>query len=313
MAEQRLQQRTALVTGASSGIGAAAARMLADEGAEVALLARGKGAQAVADDIVRRGGRAFAVRADVADREAVTKAVQAATDRLGPLDIVISAAAAGTFGPFTEVPADDFERCVAVTLGGTVNTVRAVLPALEHSGGTLVVLGSGVDSVSLSLMSAYVTAKGGLASFLETLRAELRAQDSAVRLCEVRPGPVDTPFWRHLTHPDGLTPPALPPLSSYSAESVARAAVACAIEPREKVTVGGATLAIGLLDRLARPVLRQALAVGTRIGRAAAGPDDAPNALWSPSGDGTTGGGLRGRPSLWAALRLGRSRPAGLD
>jgi NAD(P)-dependent dehydrogenase (short-subunit alcohol dehydrogenase family) len=305
----RLQGRRALVTGASSGIGAVAARMLAAEGAEVALLARGDGVDAVAADISRECGRAIALRADVGDRADLQRAVASAVEQLGGLDVVLTAAAAGTFGRFDEVPAEDFDRCVAVTLGGTVDTIRAVLPELERSGGTLVVMGSAVDTISLTLMSAYVTAKGGLASFLETLRAELRARDSAVSLCEVRPGPVDTPFWRHLTHPEGLTPPPLPPLTSYSAETVARAAVACAIEPRDTVTVGGATLALAALDRVARPVLRQGLALVARVGRAAASSEGVPSALWSPSGDGTTGGGLGGRPSLWAALRLGRSRP----
>jgi NAD(P)-dependent dehydrogenase (short-subunit alcohol dehydrogenase family) len=309
----RLQGRRALVTGASSGIGAAAAQMLAREGADVALLARGDGLEEVAASVAAEGSRAVQIHADVGYRDELERAIEAAVRELGGLDIVMTSAAAGTFGRFDELPASDFDRCLDVTFRGTVDTIRVVLPHLERSGGTLVVMGSAVDTVPLTLMSAYVAAKGALASFIQSLRSELRASGSEVSLCEIRPGPVDTPFWRHLTHPEGLTPPSLPPLTSYTAESVARTAVACAIEPRESVTVGGAMIGLAAVNRFARPVAEQALSLMAKVGRAAASFDDVPSALWSSSGDGTVEGGLGGRPSLWTALRLRGSRPDGLD
>jgi len=308
----RLDGQRALVTGASSGIGAATAQLLAREGADVALLARGEtGLLRVAARVQEEGRQALVLRADVADRTALETSIAEAVRQLGGLDVVVVAAAAGAFGRFDEIPAEDFERCVRVTLGGAVDTIRAVLPELERTAGRLVVVGSAVDAVELPLLSPYVAAKHGLHGFLNSLRAELRAGGSHVRVAEVRPGAVDTPFWLHLTHRAGLVPPAIPPLTTYTAESVARAVVAVAIAPRRSITVGGSTRLLGLAERYARPLTERALALAGRLARARAHPDATPHGLWEPSGEGELGGHLHGRPSLLAALQLRGTRPRG--
>ena len=303
----RLEGQRALVTGASSGVGAATVRLLAREGADVALIARGRpGLEAVAARAREAGARAFTAPADVADREALERAVERSVRKLGGLDVVVVAAGAGAFGRFDELPAKDFDRCVAVTFGGAVDTIRAVLPHLERTAGRLVVIGSAVDTIALSLLSPYVAAKSALDGFLGSLRAELRASRSAVSVSVVRPGPIDTPFWRHLTHPAGLTPPELPPLAAYTPESVAGAAVSCAIDPRRSVTIGGATLLLQAASAVARPLTERALSLAARLGRSLAEPDASADALWEPSGDGSVDGGLGGRPSVLASLRSRR-------
>jgi NAD(P)-dependent dehydrogenase (short-subunit alcohol dehydrogenase family) len=300
----------ALVTGASSGVGAATAQLLAREGADVALLARRlEGLNVVAGRVEAEGTRALVLPVDVSDREALRSAVERASAELGTIDIAVVAAAAGAFGLFEEIPPEDFERCVQVTLIGAVDTIRALLPKLERSHGRLVVVGSGADSIGLPLLSPYVAAKHGLDGFLKSLRAELRAADSDVHVSVVRPGAIDSPFWRNLTHPEGRTPPPLPPGAAYSAESVARAVVACAIDPRESVTVGGQIVALQLANAVARPVAERAFALVTRIARPRSKRDPAPNALWEPAGAGVVDGGLHGRPSALAALRLRGARP----
>jgi NAD(P)-dependent dehydrogenase (short-subunit alcohol dehydrogenase family) len=309
---RRLDGQRALVTGASSGIGAATAQLLAREGADVALLARGEtGLRRVAARVEAEGGLAVLVPADVADRAALEAAVAQAVERLGGLDVVVVAAAAGAFGRFEEIPPRDFEHCVRVSLGGAVDTIRAALPELERTAGRLVVVGSAVDEIELPLLSPYVAAKHGLHGFLNSLRADLRSRGSQVAVSEVRPGAVDTPFWLHLTHRTGLVPPRLPPLTTYTAEAVARAVVACAIAPRRSVTVGGSTLLLAFAERRARPLVERALALVGRLARSHAHADRAPDALWQPSGEGVLDGGLHGRPSLLAALRLRGARPPG--
>jgi NAD(P)-dependent dehydrogenase (short-subunit alcohol dehydrogenase family) len=309
---RRLAGKAALVTGASSGIGAATAELLAREGADVALLARGAGVGTVARRVASAGARSVELRADVTECDALETAVEQAVGQLGKLDVVVVGAAAGAFGRFDEIPPRDFDRCVEVTFLGAVNTIRAVLPQLERSGGRIVVIGSAVDAIPLTLLSPYVAAKAALQSFVDSLRSELRASGSDVAISAIRPGAVDSPFWRHLTHPDDVTPPALPPLTSYSAESVARAVVACAIEPRTTVTVGGLTMALQLGNRVARSVFEPALALATRVARSAASHDPSPNGLWAASGDGSVKGGISGRPSLLTALRLRGGRPGPL-
>jgi hypothetical protein len=157
----------------------------------------------------------------------------------------------------------------AISFGGAVVTIRAVLPHLERSSGRLVVIRSAVDSVALSLLSRYVAAKSALDSF-ESLRAELRGAGSEITVSVVRPGAVDSPFWRHLTHPADVTPPQIPALTSYRPEAVARAAVMCAIDPRPAITVGGSTLLLQAVNAVARPVTEAAFG-GRRTCRAPAG------------------------------------------
>lgn len=309
----RLRGKRALVTGGSSGIGAATAQLLGREGADVAVLSRADGTGVVAKRVDAEGTRGFEVRVDVGDRPALENAIDSAVQELGGLDVAVVAAAAAAFGRFDEIPAEDFDRCVEVTFGGAVDTIRAVLPHLERSSGNLVVLGSASDTVALALLSPYVAAKHALDGFLKSLRAEMRAAGSSVTISVVRPGPVDSPFWGHVTHPEGLTPPRFPRLLCYSTESVARAAVACGIQPRASVTVGGLTVLLQIAAAVARPLVERALAVGARVGRTRAEEELTPSALWEPAGEGGLEGGLHGRPSLLAALRLRSSRPrAGL-
>jgi len=125
-----------LITGASSGIGLATAIAYGRRGARVALLARGEdGLESAAAQAGQAGAETFVLPADVADRQALGAAVDAAVEALGGLDVAVASAVAAAYGRFTDTDAEDFDRTVATTLTGTVNTTRAVLPALECSGG----------------------------------------------------------------------------------------------------------------------------------------------------------------------------------
>jgi NAD(P)-dependent dehydrogenase (short-subunit alcohol dehydrogenase family) len=130
-----LEGARVLVTGASSGIGLAAARRFADAGAEVAVLARSEAVERAAQDI-----GTVAERADITDRSSLAPAVERLVERLGGLDVAVVNAGGASYGRFDETPPDDFDRAVGLTLLGAVNTVRCVLPHLEHSDGRLVVV-----------------------------------------------------------------------------------------------------------------------------------------------------------------------------
>lgn len=127
----KLAGTVALVTGASSGIGAATARHLAEHGAAVALVARRKDRLvALAADIERDGGAALAVEADVSDRAQAKGGVEQAVQRFGRLDILVNNAGLMLLGPVAGADAQEWDRMIAVNVNGLLNTTHAALPHL---------------------------------------------------------------------------------------------------------------------------------------------------------------------------------------
>ena len=274
-----------LITGASSGIGAETARRLAERGDDVALVARAReGLDKVANAIRDQGGFAVVETADVTDREQIEQAVDRAAAQLGGLDAVIVNAGAAAYGLFLDTSPEDFERTLAVTFTGAVNTVRAALPHLEATGGTLGATGSVAAKYPQPLLATYSASKHALRGFIESLRLELRATGSRVRVGLVHPGPVDTPFWVNVT-PATVMPPEFPPQAVYSPEQIAKALVQAVDKPRPEHVVGLAMRAIGLVPR---PIRDLAM---TRIARAALnnpGDDEPGRAIHEPAGKGQT-------------------------
>jgi len=284
-----------VITGASSGIGLASARAFADEGAEVALLARGEeGLDRAARLVEQRGGKAHVLPVDVADRPALGEAIDEAASRMGGFDVLVSNAAAMLFGDFREVEPEDFDRVTAVTYTGAVNAIRFALPHLERSAGTVVVVGSANAKAPLPTFTGYAAAKHALRGLVGGLRIELRAAGSLARVTMVHPGPVDTPLWRQVTTVSGFLP-RTPPLS-YSADRVAGAVVEAALNPaKAERDVGPESWALGTLYDHARPVA-DALLSGVRWWyRGGRIPAQSAGSLRHAVGTGETSGGLLGR------------------
>lgn len=305
-----LDGKVVLITGASSGVGAAACEAFARAGADVALVARDEEALERAAAPVRAlGRRALVLPADVSDVAAVDAAVLRCQRELGRLDVIVPNAAATIYGRFADVPAADCERVMAVTYTGAVNVVRAALPALTRSRGAIVATGSLMSKLPLPGWSSYAAAKHAQRGFLGTLRIELAAERSPVSVSMVHPGAIDTAVWTGTTTASG-TLPRTPP-EGYHPSVVARALVACAIHPRAEVTIGLSTKATELLFEFARPVADVALrAVDAyyRSGRRAAGP----GMLWRPVPRGAAPRSrMVGRRSYWAPIRLARGWRAG--
>ncbi len=302
--------RVVLITGASSGVGAAACVAFARAGADVALVARDPDALERAAAPVRAlGRRALVLPADVADAEAIAEAVRRCEQELGGLDVLVPNAAATIYGRFADVEARDAERVMAVTYGGAVNVIRAALPGLTSSRGAIVATGSLMAKLPLPGWSSYAAAKHALRGFLGTLRVELAAEGSPVSVSMVHPGAIDTAVWTTTTTAKGVLPRTPP--EGYHPSVVARALVACAIHPRAEVTIGLSTKATELLFTFAQPlgdVALRAVHRYYRSGRRRAGP----GMLWRPV---PRGGAPRrhmvGRRSYWAPLRLARGYRAG--
>ncbi|MFF5982981.1 SDR family oxidoreductase [Streptomyces olindensis] len=179
----------AIVTGGSSGIGLATARLLAGRGAKVSLIARGKERLEAAAEEVGAAARV----ADVADRAAVTRAVTELEQEQGrPCDVLVASAGLARPGHFLELPDEVFRQMIDVDYFGTLHAVRAVVPGMVERGqGSVVAVSSAAGLIGIYGYSAYGPAKFAVRGLMESLRAELTPL--GVHVGVVFPPDVDTP------------------------------------------------------------------------------------------------------------------------
>lgn len=214
-----LAGRTAIVTGASGGIGAAVARSLADAGVRVGLASRS------GDDLGIEGS--VAGSCDVRDPEAVTAFVDRVVDRFGGLDILVANAGVGAYGPFLELDPAHLEEMLDTNVKGTIYAVRAALPhLLQSDAADIVTLASEAGRRGLPFEAVYCASKFAQVGFTRAMDHELRPQ--GVRCTNVCPGGVATEF----AMGRGRTP-EMPELAGMmSAEDVAEAVMFVLTRPR---------------------------------------------------------------------------------
>jgi NAD(P)-dependent dehydrogenase (short-subunit alcohol dehydrogenase family) len=299
---QRLRGRRVLITGATSGVGLAAAQRFAAEGARLALVSRSREAL----ERARRdhGLDAVVIAADLGDRGAGGRAVEEAVEQLGGLDIVVSNAAAAVFGHVLEVHPDDFERTVKVTFLGAVDVIRAALPHLRESRGAIVATGSLMSRVPLPTWSSYAASKHGLRGFLNSLAIEEREQGTGVRVAMVHPGPIDTPLFSQASSSTQRMPRVAP--DAYRPEVIAQALVETAVSPRKEVVLGGETRLLDVAFSVARPLAETVLLAVDRWYRSGDDAAPMPGSLWQSARRPQVSGGIPARDSLLAPLQLGR-------
>ena len=173
---QRLAGKAAFLAGATSGIGAATARIFASEGASVAVAGRriAEG-EAVAAAIVDAGGEAIFVKTDVTDPASVEQAIKAATDKFRRLDVLFNNAGGSTpqDGRVTEAPIEEFWRAIRLDLFGTWNCCRFGIPELVRAGGGSVInMASNVALMGVAGRDCYTAAKGGVAAITRSMAVE---------------------------------------------------------------------------------------------------------------------------------------------
>ena len=192
--------RTALITGASRGIGAAAARLLAGQGCAVAVnyLNAEERALALVDEITRAGGTAMAVRADVVDGAQVQTMVDNVLDKFCQLDILVCNAGIAKSGLITDLTEEEWRRIFAVNVDGVYHAVRAALPHFIHrKAGRIVTVSSMWGQVGASCEAAYSASKAAVIGLTKALAQELGPSGITVNC--VAPGVIDTEMNREYT------------------------------------------------------------------------------------------------------------------
>jgi len=182
--------KTVIITGASSGIGAATAQAFAAAGANVVLAARDQVKLAAVADTIN--GRTLIVPTDVSDRSAIERLVAETVMTFGGVDIVINNAGVGLAAPVAAMSVNDFEQALAVDLFGPLMLTQAALPHMRRDGGQLIFVSSVVGLRALPYLGGYAAAKAALDRLTEALRVELR--DSGITVTLVRPGSTRTGF-----------------------------------------------------------------------------------------------------------------------
>ena len=272
---RHIRGKTALVTGAASGIGRAIALKLADEGARLYLLdVDALGMSKVVAEARRRGVEATGRHCDLSQPQHITAAVHHLLDRLGGLDILVNNAGITYYGKTLEMTAEHWSRLLAVNLLAPIQLTRELLPTLlSREESHVLNVASVCGLVGLARVSAYTTSKFGLVGFSESLRAEFNRQGVGVTaLC---PGLVDTNLFA--AAPRGRQENKLPPRWLLATpETIAARAVRAIYRNQAVVVVQPYARLLHLVKRLTPRVLD--LANGMRRRKKTSSPAEGPAA-----------------------------------
>ncbi|HVZ22700.1 MAG TPA: SDR family oxidoreductase [Vicinamibacterales bacterium] len=285
-----------MVTGASAGVGRAAAIAFGARGYRVGLIARGRaGLEGAKRDVEAAGGEAMTFELDVADAEAVERAAAGLEAAFGPIDVWVNNAMVSVFSPIKEMTAEEFRRVTEVTYLGVVHgSLSALRRMLPRDRGTIVQVGSALAYRGIPLQAAYCAAKHAIQGFCDSLRSELLHDKSGVQVTMVQMPALNTPQFDWVK--SRLTGRAQPVPPVYQPEVAADAIVYAARHPRREFFVGLPTVEAIVGNKIAPGLGDRYLAAKGYSAQQTAEPEDAdrPNNLWAPV-DGDRDVGTHGR------------------
>ncbi len=258
--KDRFNQEHVIITGGSSGIGKAVAKLLVQEGANVSIIARNKAkldqAQIELQALkINSQQSILALPADVAKEEEITQAIKNAIAKSGHPSILITSAGIAIPGYFMEITTAVFNRTMEVNYFGTLYAIRAVLPAMEREGkGNIVLISSGAGLIGLYGYSAYSPSKFALRGLAESLRGELKPK--GIRVSIVYPPDTDTP---QLVAENKTKPPETKAITAtaetWSPEGVAQTIIKGIITSQFAIAPGLEMTLLERLHSLVRPLL----------------------------------------------------------
>jgi NAD(P)-dependent dehydrogenase (short-subunit alcohol dehydrogenase family) len=253
-------RKVVVVTGASAGVGRAAARAFGERGACVGLVARGMdGLEAARREIEAAGGQAVVAPADVGDPDQVESAAAAVERAFGPIDVWVNNAMLSVFSPVKEMTPAEYKRVTEVTyLGYVYGTLAALRRMLPRNSGSIVQVGSALAYRSIPLQSAYCAAKHAVMGFTESLWCELLHDESDVQLSIVQMPALNTPQFSWVKSRLPREPQPVPPI--FQPEVAARAIVWASEHRRRELYVGFPTFEAIVGERVAPRILDHYLA-----------------------------------------------------
>lgn len=240
--EKPKKGRVVVVTGASAGVGRAAVRAFAGEGAHVGLLAREtEGLHVAAREVGELGSKGMAVPTDVADADQVESAAARIESELGPIEVWVNNAMTTVFGRLTDVTPAEFKRATEVTYLGTVyGTMAALRRMAPRDAGHIIQVGSALAYRSIPLQSAYCGAKHAIAGFTDSLRTELIHDRKNIHLTMVQLPAMNTPQFTWCRSKMPHHPQPVPPI--FQPEVAAERIVWASHHRRREVFVGAPTV-----------------------------------------------------------------------
>ena len=243
-----INEQVIVITGASSGIGLATARLAASRGARLVLAARNEEAL---NDLVREleadGAEAVGVIADVGKEEDVRRVAERAAERFGGFDTWVNNAGITTYGRIEEISIEDHRRLFETNFWGVVYGSRIAAERLRERGGALINVGSTVGDRAIPLQGMYSASKHAVKGFTEALRMELEEAGAPVSVTLIKPGSIDTPYIEHAKNYQDTK--ATLPAPIYAPHVVAEAIVHCAEHPERDMYAGGGGRALGTLGQ----------------------------------------------------------------